>query len=165
MTFKRYETADRTQCINIFDSNLNTFFAPSERDEFIAFLDALDASSDYFVYTNGDRILACGGIEKHRNLGSLSWGMVHRDFHGQKLGTQLTDYRLSRLKADQTVTTITIETSQHTQGFYAKRGFVVTSQTKDGFGPGIDCVVMARQIAGDTVKSNAPATRASETQP
>ncbi|UTV28934.1 GNAT family N-acetyltransferase [Photobacterium atrarenae] len=147
MKIQRYETAYRAQCIAIFDSNLHAYFTPGERGEFIEFLDSLNASSDYFVYSNGDRILACGGIEKHLNLGSLSWGMVHRDCHGQGLGTQLADYRLSRLKADQTVTTITIETSQHTQGFYAKRGFVITNHVKDGFGPGIDCVEMELNIS------------------
>lgn len=39
-----------------------------------------------------------------------------------------------------------IETSQHTEGLYARFGFLVVERVKDGFGPGLDQVKMVAQV-------------------
>ncbi|WP_298441536.1 GNAT family N-acetyltransferase [uncultured Ferrimonas sp.] len=142
-----YSTAHRAQCLAAFDSNVGQYFAPSEREEFIEYLDSLTAEPEYFVCLKNDQLVACGGIGIHAETGSLAWGLVHRDFHGQGIGTLLTDYRLSCLKANSSVQVVKIETSQHTEGFYNKRGFVATKSVANGFGAGIDCVSMALSFA------------------
>lgn len=142
MDILKYESKYRAQCIRAFDSNLGRYFAPSEREEFIEFLDSLPSDTEYFICLKNDRLLACGGLSKNQETGSLAWGLVHNDYHGQGIGTTLTDYRLSYLKANSEVQVIKIETSQHTEGFYQKRGFVTTGTVTDGFGEGIDCVSM-----------------------
>ncbi|NQZ11742.1 MAG: GNAT family N-acetyltransferase [Algicola sp.] len=147
MAHQQYNKKYRSQCIDAFDSNVGKYFDLTERKEFIEFLDSLNDLSTYFVCIRDGRVVACGGVDKKSTIASLDWGMVHRDFHGQGLGTHLTDFRLSQLKADNTIDLVTIETSQHTEGFYIKRGFITTKVVKNGFGQGIDCVYMQCSVA------------------
>ncbi|MBY6185650.1 GNAT family N-acetyltransferase [Marinobacter hydrocarbonoclasticus] len=137
-----YNASYRTRCIELFDTNLGKYFAPNERQEFIDFLDNLADPHRYFVLVEQGQVRACGGYYVEEGVGALSWGMVHREAHGKGLGTRLTEYRLSQLRQRDDVTVVKIDTSQHTQGFYARQGFVVTRSTPDGFGAGIDCVSM-----------------------
>ncbi|SFD70751.1 GNAT family N-acetyltransferase [Pseudoalteromonas denitrificans] len=147
MEFQQYTSEHRTKCVEVFDSNIGKYFDLSEREEFIAFLDSLNESGDYYVYVKDNRVLACGGIGVNSTVASLDWGVVHRDLHGQGLGTNLTDFRLVRLKANSAIDVVKIETSQHTEGFYKKRGFMTTKVVKNGFGEGIDCVSMEYRVA------------------
>jgi predicted GNAT family N-acyltransferase len=146
MDILTYENDYRAQCIRAFDSNIGQYFDASEREEFIEFLDSLTSNSKYFICLKNGQLLACGGIGLSQEIGSLAWGLVHRDFHGQGIGTTLTDYRLSYLKANSTIKKVRIETSQHTEGFYQKRGFVTTGSVINGFGEGIDCVSMELHV-------------------
>ena len=142
MRVLRYDKIHKESCIDVFVSNLGKYFAPQEQNEFMAFLDNLDDSCEYFVFIEGNKVVACGGLANEQSCGVLCWGMVHRDYHNQGLGKALTLLRLERLKAQDDIKVIKIETSQHTQGFYARQGFKVTHTDKDGFGQGIDCVAM-----------------------
>ncbi|MGF1908373.1 GNAT family N-acetyltransferase [Vibrio kasasachensis] len=142
MEYQPYEKRYKEQCLVVFDSNLGKYFDSSEREEFIEYLDSLGVSNDYCVYLSQGRVLACGGVNKQSNVATLTWGMVQREFHGKGLGTKLTAFRLSNLKADRDIAKVIIETSQHTEGFYRKQGFLTTNIIKNGFGEGIDCVSM-----------------------
>lgn len=146
MKILQYRNEHRVKCIEAFDSNLGQYFAPSEREEFIEYLDSLATDPEYYVCIKDEQLLACGGVGIKSTTASLAWGMVHRDFHGQGIGTVLTDYRLSQLKANASIEVVQIETSQHTENFYKKRGFVVTKSVPNGFGDGIDCVAMELDV-------------------
>ena len=146
MEFLPYNDTFKTSCLEIFDSNLGKFFAPEERIEFAEFLDRLSPTDEYYVGTLQQRVVACGGLARDQGCGVLCWGMVRRDYHSRGLGNELTVFRLERLKSLDNIDLIKIETSQHTQGFYAKQGFHVTRVEKGGFGPGIDCVAMALTV-------------------
>jgi ribosomal protein S18 acetylase RimI-like enzyme len=149
MEIRKYNNKYRAQCIAAFDSNIGQYFAPSERAEFIEYIDTLVEDSEYYICikTENEKLLGCGGIGFNASKASLTWGFVHKRFHGQGIGTMLTDYRLSHLKRNTVVNTVYIETSQHTQGFYKKRGFTVTKTEPNGFGEGIDRVIMALVIS------------------
>ena len=141
-TVRSYRPGDRDACLALFDGNTPRFFDPSERPGFAAWLDAL--TQPYLVIervSDGDtRIVACGGhaIEADGSSASLCWGMVAQDAHGQGLGRALTQARLDAIRAMPQVASVHMNTSQHTQGFYAAFGFETVKVTPDGFGPGID---------------------------
>ncbi|NTT84677.1 GNAT family N-acetyltransferase [Tabrizicola fusiformis] len=142
--FRPFRPDDITACLALFDGNCPRFFAPSEREEFASFLTAPRPSdAPYLVLEDEGDILACGGIEISGPDAHLTWGMVARDRHGQRLGTRLTEARLALARTLPGVERLILSTSQHTQGFYAGFGFAVTAHTPDGFGPGLDRVDMA----------------------
>lgn len=146
MNIRTYQPGDKQVCLEIFDSNLGKYFDASERAEFSEYLASQNNSEDYFVCTVNDKVVACGGFGVHKEVASLCWGMVHREYHSSGYGTALTDYRINKLKKNADVGVVKIETSQHTKGFYQNKGFVVTAVTKDGFGAGIDSVAMSLEV-------------------
>jgi predicted GNAT family N-acyltransferase len=137
---RNYGPTDEPECLALFDGNTPKFFAPSERQQFIRFLqkDALDWS--YQVLERNDRIVACGGfaVQKDGTTANLCWGMVDRELHRTGLGSALLHARLAAAAATPGVTQITLDTSQHTQGFYARFGFKLVNITLDAYGPGLD---------------------------
>jgi predicted GNAT family N-acyltransferase len=140
-----YADADHAACLAVFDSNTPKFFARSERNEFAGFLqDLLINCARYLVLTRHGRIIACGGLEPgpSPDTAALAWGMVARPHHGQGLGHHLTCARLALARATPRLTQLTLATSQHTSGFYARYGFAITRITPDGFGPALDRVDM-----------------------
>ncbi len=140
---------DRPACLSIFDSNVPHFFAPEERVEFCDHLENLDAiMTPYIVLVRGHVVVACGGltVERKRQKASLSWGMVDRKFHGQRLGSILTQARLTLARSISGLTRIELSTSQHTYGFYEGFGFAPSTVTPSGFGPGLDRWEMTLQL-------------------
>ena len=73
--------------------------------------------------------------------------MVRDDSHGQGLGTRLTGYCLDRLRQRPEVRQVRLDTSQHTEVFYARHGFAVVGRTQGGFTPGLDEVKMLLDLA------------------
>lgn len=69
---------------------------------------------------------------------SLEWGMVNHTLHGQGLGTNLVKARLALAHASPNIIELTIETSQHSRGFYERFGFTVSKIIPDEFGQGVD---------------------------
>lgn len=139
MTIRDYTTADRSACLAVFDSNVPGFFAPAERDLFAAFLDALPGP--YLVIEDDDGVvLGCGGyaVVPETRTADFCWGMVRQDRHGTGLGRLLADARLDGIRADAAVEAVALNTSQHTRGFYERRGFRTELVTPDGFAPGLD---------------------------
>lgn len=139
-TVRSYTSSDRSACLALFDSNAPTFFTASERDDFARFLDEQTAACSYLVIVRGDRIVACGGhaIRGDGVTAVLCWGMVDRKLHGTGLGNMLTKERLRAAEAAHGVTQVRIDTSQHTQGFYARFGFQAEAITPEGYGSGLD---------------------------
>jgi predicted GNAT family N-acyltransferase len=71
---------------------------------------------------------------------------VRGDLHGRGLGNQLTTYRLDQLRARPAVREIRIETSQLTESYYARHGFVAVQRRSDGFAPGLDEIRMVLKL-------------------
>lgn len=141
--FREYRESDRELCLAVFDSNVPQYFTDEERDLFDAFLQ--DLPGPYFVMDGGDgRAAACGGyaIEAEDSRADLCWGMVRGDLHGQQLGRALTELRISEAKDDPRVSSIALNTSQHTKGFYQKMGFEILEIIEDGYAPGLHRVEM-----------------------
>ncbi|WP_424949655.1 GNAT family N-acetyltransferase [Deinococcus sp.] len=136
LTLRAYRPADQPVCLALFDSNCPLYFHASERAEYAEFLGDPADRGEYWVMERGETVVACGGVWVNaEGLAGLSWGMVRGDLHGQGLGTRLTVYRLERLRLRPEVWRVRLDTSQHTEAFYAKQGFVAVQRTPEGFAP------------------------------
>jgi GNAT superfamily N-acetyltransferase len=139
MNIRDYTPADRAACLALFDSNVPDFFVEEERAGFAEFLD--DLPGPYLVIVDeAGAVVGCGGhaVTPGTRCTYLCWGMVRRDLHGTGLGRLLFDARLDAIRADPGVDEVALDTSQHTRGFYEKRGFVTESVLRDGYAPGLD---------------------------
>ena len=142
MEIKPY-TKDRFKdCVEIFISNQDKFFADHELDQFKSYLSHEAFKTTYFVLLENNEVIGCGGYEKVEDEIILTWGMVQRDHHGQGYGKQLTIYRLNTIRSKYPNHKIKIDTSQFTKGFYEKLGFKVQNIIKDGYKPGLDTYIM-----------------------
>lgn len=142
MQIVRYTKENIDSCIKIFQSNVGKYFAEWEFAEFETFLNFQASKVPYFVGSDNDEIVACGGFEKHENSVTLIWGMVERSRHGEALGKMLLMYRLNRIFNELGKISVQIDTSQYTQGFYEKYGFIPTKVEKNGYKEGLDKVYM-----------------------
>ena len=154
MRVREYTAADREGCLAVFDSNVPAFFVTEEREAFAEFLDALPGP--YLVVEDeAGVIVGCGGyaVVPETRTADLCWGMVARRLHGTGLGRLLLDARLAGIRADPGADAVALNTSQHTRGFYERRGFVTWRVVPDGFAPGLDrcdmrLVFASREEAG-----------------
>ncbi len=99
---RAYTNQDRKACLEVFDSNLLTFFAPNEREDFKLYLDDLTErgpNAEYLVLETKEGILACGGYFVADQQAGLAWGMVTREHHRQGIGLSLILERLRTIAA------------------------------------------------------------------
>lgn len=143
MKILKYTPLFKERCLEIFKSNMPKFFAAEELQSFIDFLDH-DIEDNYYVVEKDGVIVACGGVflEEDGIEAGLSWGMVDVDQHKAGIGKMLTAYRIDLLKEVYPGKIYKVDTSQHTAGFYLKRGFETIEVIPDGFAKGIDKYVM-----------------------
>jgi ribosomal protein S18 acetylase RimI-like enzyme len=134
VVFRTYQQKDKEQCLEIFRSNVPKFFAPHEESEFATYLEQPDF---YFVLEQGFLLLGCGGYGISHGQGYLAWGMVDRSQHGTGLGKRLLLERLDLICNHSDVSSIVLDTSQYTFGFFEKLGFVTQKITLDGYGAGL----------------------------
>lgn len=142
MTILPYTPSLLTACLGVFESNKPKYFHEDERPLFI---DHLNRNSEerYWIVRLKGRIVACGGIyEDDMDVAGLAWGMVHSHFHGMGIGKKLTSYRIQKLREIYPHHRYKIDTSQHTSRFYEKMGFKISHVVRDGFGIGLDKIVM-----------------------
>lgn len=126
VTFRPCTPADAPACLALFGSNCPPYFHPSERADYEQFLQDPQDRGEYWVMEQGGEVVGgtvvgCGGVWVNaEGQGGLSWGMVRRDLQRRGLGTRLTLFRLERLRARPEVRRIRLDTSQHTEAFYAR---------------------------------------------
>ena len=154
MKLRTYQAADYSGCLAVFDSNVPKFFAPHERAEFAVFL--AQSSDPYFVVTDEQgQVIGCGGyyINHARAAAGLTWGMVSRGRHRQGIGRFLLLARLQRIGQEPAVTSVLINTSQHSYGFFEKMGFVVEAIGENGFAEGLDAYKMVLRLTAEVRQS------------
>lgn len=141
LQFRNYCPEDSEAVKEIFCSNIPKYFNRSEEAGLREFLSR--ERPNYYVLAVGGKILGAGGIALNDDdTVSLCWGMVHNDHLGTGLGKALTDYRIAKARTIFGEKPLVIVTSQHTEGFYQKYGFVTVEFTRDGFAAGIDTYKM-----------------------
>ena len=134
-------------CLEIFDSSVPEFFDASERAMLAGFLD--DPLGTYFVIEQDGQVVGGGGFRtEDRGQARFTWGMVHRDHHGEGLGRLMTEHRLREIERSGKYTEIEIFTTPKVAPFFRKFGFIDQHPEKDGFAPGMDRVQMLKTTGG-----------------
>jgi ribosomal protein S18 acetylase RimI-like enzyme len=146
MNLRRYRIEDLAAVVAIFRSNIPKYFGPDEEPDLRNFLSDSRAL-DYFVVELDGEVVGAGGIALNDDRTvSLCWGMIRADFLGKGFGRELTEFRIQKARIKHGPLPLVISTSQHTQGFYEKLGFRLTTHKPDGFGPGIDICKMRLDV-------------------
>lgn len=147
MTAVEYSVALQQTCIQLFVSNMPDFFAPSELADYGDFLDKLVQGGDrsegalyYYVGMVNDSPCACGGIGVSPDglNARMVWGMVRRDRHRKGIGREFLGFRIKRIRELFPYASISLDTTQHSFGFFEKHGFEVTKVTPDYYAPAMD---------------------------
>jgi ribosomal protein S18 acetylase RimI-like enzyme len=159
VSFRSYRPADRAACLAILDSNVPRYFAPAERAQFAAWLDA-PAGFYGVLCAEGEVPIGCGGIvhaKESSRIAVLTWGMIHADRHRQGWGRALLQARLAHLLDMPDVEIVILNTSGAAVGFYRRFGFREVRIIPNGYGPGIDRYEMELPAGMVQVKSPRPA--------
>ena len=144
-----YKPTDFDACCETFKTNIPKFFKEFELEIFKDYLRRL-AHENYWVLEDKTGIVGCGGIAvRTTGQGDLCFGLVRQDRHKQGLGDVLTKYRLKKLLESPKVKFLSLNTSQHTTGFYERFGFKLLSTTENGYAPGLHRCDMRLDLSGD----------------
>src|SRR4051794_40766580 len=103
MLVRDYTPADRAGCLAVFAGNAPPparagarrvfagtpppYFLPHEADEFAAFLDR--PPGPYLVVVEDEVLVGCGGFRVAGEAAALTWGMVRRERHRERIGWHL----------------------------------------------------------------------------
>jgi N-acetylglutamate synthase-like GNAT family acetyltransferase len=129
--FLHYSSVYKKELLSIFESNVPDYFAPHEKDYFDTYVD--EHPNEYSVLFLNSKIIGAGGIALNKDdTVSLVWGMIGKDYHKQGYGEALLKFRLIKAKENYPGKIIVSNTSQFTEGFFAKYGFK-TVYTKDNY--------------------------------
>lgn len=138
MIIRPYTPADDESIITLLRLNMPKYFAQEEeqdlRDYFANHIDR------YFVVEDNGNIIGSGGINitnKGKNA-ALSWDIIHPNYQGKGIGSQLTQHRLDVIKSHEGIENISVRTSQLVYKFYEKFDFVLQEIVKDYWADGID---------------------------
>src|SRR5688572_31327903 len=107
-----YTSHDNPELINLLRLNTPEYFAVSEENDFIDYLN--NHAENYFVVEENGKIIGAGGINYlHENTEArISWDIIHPDFQGKGIGKELTLYRIEQIKNNPTVNVIYVRTTQ-----------------------------------------------------
>lgn len=145
MQIRPFSQDDLGAVVEVFRSNIPKYFGPSEELGLLEFL-ATDHVEHYSVIEINGEVVGAGGIGLNDDdTVSLCWGMVHSDHIGTGLGKLLTEYRIELSHEVFGNKAMVTSTSQLTEGFYNRFGFVTIEHTPDGFDPGIDICKMRKE--------------------
>jgi GNAT superfamily N-acetyltransferase len=149
--FRRYEPADRSICLGLFDANCPAYFAPNERSEYAGFLDAGDPSYSVCM-VNGAIAGAFGLRAESGRRWSLRWIMLAPAAQGRGIGSAIMQEVVRQvLKLGGGV--ITIAASHKSAAFFARFGARELARTINGWGPDMHRVDMELPVSsGNTPK-------------
>lgn len=123
MPMRPYQEHDREGCLALLDANTPEHFAPEERADFAAYLDA--GPEHFRVVEEGDAVLACGGIESFPGRGEAEfrWVMAAPTAQGRGLGKRLMLESADYLCRETSIRRILVYTTPASAGFFRKLGF------------------------------------------
>jgi uncharacterized SAM-binding protein YcdF (DUF218 family)/GNAT superfamily N-acetyltransferase len=138
VSFRPWQPADRSACLAMFDGNCPEFFAPNERDDYVAFL---SSAPDYTVCLVDGQIAGAYGLAAHEGALALRWILFAPAMRGRGLGSRVMARVFDGMRehgADE----LHIAASHKSAPFFARFGAVPVTTTRDGWGPGMDRVDM-----------------------
>ncbi|GCB36047.1 GNAT family N-acetyltransferase [Bacteroides faecalis] len=142
ITIREYQTTDKYALIDLIRLNTPKYFAINEEADLNEYLDT--KRELYYVLLSDKKIVGCGGINfaDNKTIGKISWDILHPQYQGKSLGTQLLKHRIEILKSISSIQKITVRTSQLAYKFYEKRGFVLNEIKRDFWAKGFDMYYM-----------------------
>lgn len=143
MTIRKYTAIDREQVLRILRLNTPVFFAPSEEQDFVEYLER--HAQHYFVVEEAGSIVGAGGVNFGFDDGKkarIAWDFLHPEFQGRGIGRRLTLHRIEYIRKDTSVRVIEVRTSQLAYQFYEKLGFKLEKIEKDFWAKGFDLYQM-----------------------
>lgn len=146
MQIKPYKSQNKPAVLELIRANTPEYFAPSEEAELDDYLE--QEREDYFVVERNGEIVGAGGINYFldEKVARISWDMIHPDYQGKGIGSQLTKYRIDLLSKNPAVDTIVVRTSQLVHTFYEKMGFRLFDRKKDFWAKGYDLYEMKNVV-------------------
>jgi len=137
INYRPYTSADRKACLAIFQSNTPHFFGADEAPEFEDFLERLPCP--YYMLEVDHKPVGCGGyfLDEQQRVARMCWGMIQRTFHKRRYGKYLLLRRLDEICQRPNIKRVSMDTSQHSKGFFEKLGFVVQEVELDGYFSGL----------------------------
>lgn len=138
ITIREYKSIDKSSVMNLIRLNTPEYFAPEEENDFSNYLD--NEKELYYVLLFNEKIVGCGGINfaENKTIGKISWDILHPEYQGKSLGSQLLKYRIEKIKAIDSIQKITVRTSQLAYKFYEKQGFELNEVKEDYWAKGFD---------------------------
>lgn len=139
---REYKVIDKEDVIDLIRLNTPDSFAWEEEADFKKYLE--EERELYYVVLSDDKIVGCGGINfaDNNKTGKISWDIIHPDYQGKSLGTQLLKYRIKLLSSMRNIQKITVRTSQVAYRFYEQEGFTLNEVVKDYWADGLDMYSM-----------------------
>lgn len=141
-----YHQKDQAQLIQLLRLNTPQYFAPSEEEDFIDYLQNI--AEHYFVMEEAGQVIACGGFNcfEAEATARISWDIVHPDSQGKGLGKALTLFRINEIKKQPNIQHIVVRTSQLAFQFYQKLGFTLEKTEKNYWAKGFDLYHMTMEV-------------------
>lgn len=137
-----YSPSDFETLHSLLKLNIPAYFAPEELFDFEKYLNS--DIEDYFVATTKGEIVGCGGINYNHAQKStfISWDIIHPDWQGKGVGSQLLQHRLNLIKKQFPHYQIIVRTSQLVYPFYEKHGFKLLEKHPNYWAEGYDMYYM-----------------------
>lgn len=141
-----YQDSDKNELFALLKRNIPQYFSPDEEADFVEYL---EKHRDYYYVVEADHVIqGCGGfnLTEDRKTAKISWDIFHPDSQGKGFGSALTRFRIERIQEIESISLISVRTSQLVFPFYAKFGFETKEVIKDFWAVGFDLVRMERPL-------------------
>jgi len=146
MEIRKFESSDREKVINLLRMNTPEYFSPNEEKDLIYYFDF--HADNYYVIENQNNIIGAAGfnLSVDGKTVHLSWDIIHPEYQRKGVGSELTRFRIERIKAIETVQTLAVRTSQLAYKFYEKFGLILRETVRDYWDEGFDLYRMECDI-------------------
>jgi GNAT superfamily N-acetyltransferase len=152
LEFLAYDPEFRHACVEVVRSQVGSYLAPGEEDDFEDFLDRLEkvgGNTTFWVVRMNVDVVGCGGLTVEGDCATLCWGILRAGSLSQGIGKALLQHRLGWLKENHPdVKSILCETAPLTEGFFAKHGFKTYLRKPRYWGGELELVAMELSLDG-----------------
>lgn len=130
--------SDDQAILELLRLNTPEYFSPEEEKDLVDYL--ARHAHHYFVAESDALMLGCGGfnLTEDGKTAKISWDIIHPESHGKGIGTELTRFRIMKIKEMDGIEMVSVRTSQLVYRFYEKFGFETREIVKDFWAPGFD---------------------------
>ncbi|MEP7110570.1 MAG: GNAT family N-acetyltransferase [Ferruginibacter sp.] len=138
MKIRKYHDSDINSIIDLLRLNTPDYFSPTEEKDLVDYLN--NHSGNYYIIEVENKILGCGGfnLTDDAEIVRISWDIIHPQSQGKGIGSELTKFRIQRIKEIEGIKTISVRTSQLVYKFYERFGFEIKEIARNYWADGFD---------------------------